>query len=280
MNSPRDIVLTGIPRAGTTLTCSLINEAQNAVALFEPMQVELLKPGRTGAEQVQAFFSETRGSILREGIAYSQHVDGRVPDNPFGSTWLEDGRREHKAVRGLIEIRKAVSPDFTLAIKHNGAYTALLPELRDTFDCYGFIRNPVSVLGSWSSVDLPVAHGRIPAAERLDAELKAALDAEPDTLVRQLRIIDWFFGRFSQYLGKERVLRYESLVSSDGQALAEMTGIPLPARALDSRNSSRLYRGEQAARWADALLRLGGAWSDWYPESEIVGAAEQLGRAQ
>ena len=75
-------------------------------------------------------------------------------------------------------------------------------------------------------------------------------------------------------------LGYAFLVSSDGQALAEMTGIPLPARALDSRNSSRLYRGEQAARWADALLRLGGAWCDWYPESEIVGAAEQLGRAQ
>ena len=58
-------------------------------------------------------------------------------------------------------------------------------------------------------------------------QLKAALDAEPDTLVRQLRIIDWFFGRFSQYLGKERVLRYESLVSSDGQALADLEVLEL-----------------------------------------------------
>lgn len=277
MQQARNIVLTGIPRAGTTLTCSLLNDAPNVVALFEPMQVELLQPGAAGAEQVAAFFAESRESLRQDRTAYSQHVDGRIPDNPFSSTTCEDGRRAHRAERGLVNIDKTLEDGFTLAIKHNGAFTALLPELSQRFECYGIVRNPVSVLGSWSSVELPVKHGRIPAAERLDDGLRGYLEAEPDLLRRQLVIIELFFGRFKAYLDRQAVVRYEDVVASDGQALGAVLDIGLPARALASRNSSRLYRGDQAMRWAEALLEDGGAWRHWYSDEDIRQAAQHLG---
>ena len=280
MNNPRNIVLTGLPRAGTTLTCNLLNSSPDIVALFEPMQVELLVPGEAGADQVEGFFQQSRQSLLSDGEAYSQHVDGKIPDNPFCSIQTEDGRREHQAVRGVVKIDKQLDADFVLAIKHNGAFSALLPLLSRRMECFGFVRNPVSVLGSWSSIDLPVSHGRIPAAERLDAGLRHGLDAEPDLLARQLMIIDWIFQRFATCLDRRSVLRYEELVSSNGQALANMLGIQMPERALQSRNSSARYRSEQAVRWADALRRHGGAWREWYTVAEIVGAVEQLVRGE
>ena len=45
-----DIILTGIARSGTTLSCSLLNKLPQCVALHEPMNpaelVDLLLPGR------------------------------------------------------------------------------------------------------------------------------------------------------------------------------------------------------------------------------------------
>jgi hypothetical protein len=36
--SENDVVLTGLPRSGTTLTCHLLNKLPDTVALHEPMQ--------------------------------------------------------------------------------------------------------------------------------------------------------------------------------------------------------------------------------------------------
>ena len=37
--SETDIVLTGVPRSGTTLICYLLNKVPDAIALHEPMAV-------------------------------------------------------------------------------------------------------------------------------------------------------------------------------------------------------------------------------------------------
>ncbi|PJK13172.1 hypothetical protein CO614_02030 [Lysobacteraceae bacterium NML120232] len=282
VSAGRDIVLTGVPRSGTTLSCRLLNDAADTVALFEPMQVELLPVDAPAAAvaQIHDFLAQSRSQLLHEGQCWSQHVDGQVPDNPVSSRREEDGSRLHQAVRGRIRIEKPLRPDFTLAIKHNAAFTALLPALIKTQDVYGIIRNPVAVLGSWHSVGLPVSQGRLPAGERLCPRLRAQLADEADLLTRQLIILDWFFGRFAEHLPAERVSRYEQLVESHGQSLAAMLGLPLPARDLQSRNSSRLYDAEAARHWTQHLLARGGAWSHWYGRDEILAAAAALAGAQ
>lgn len=278
MQSVRNIVLTGVPRAGTTLSCHLLNESPDIVALFEPMQVELLPvadPQQAIAE-IADFFAQSREQLLQQGECWSQHIAGRVPDNPFSSERDEDGRRKHEAVRGRIRIEKALKPDFTLAIKHNGAFTALLPQLAEQLDTYGIVRNPVAVLGSWHSISLPVAKGRLPAGERLCPKLRSRLDAEADVLERQMIILDWFFSRFAEYLPMQRVSRYETLIASNGHSLAEMLGLALPHRDLQSRNGSRLYDAESARHWAKRLIERGGAWRHWYDDEAISDAAAAL----
>jgi hypothetical protein len=76
----RNVVLTGLPRGGTTLTCRLLNQLPDTVALHEP-----IAPGRfVGAEDDQAvlegverFFRRTRRMIRREKVAVSKHVGGK-----------------------------------------------------------------------------------------------------------------------------------------------------------------------------------------------------------
>lgn len=273
----RDIVLTGVPRSGTTLCCKLLGQAADTVALFEPMPVHELPLQRQDAiAEVRAFFDVSRKRLLDTGEALSQQIDGQVPDNPFGDARAGGGARLRVAELGSITINKPLPTDFTLVVKHNAAFTALLPELADAFDCYAVIRNPLAVLASWNSVDLPVASGRLPAGERLDPELAAHLDGQPDLLQRQLCLLDWIYGRFASYLPAENIVRYEHVVSSSARELGTITGVPVPFSMLASRNASSLYDADACLRYAEGLMKKDGAWWRFYDASDVVVTLDRM----
>lgn len=275
--SGRDIVLTGVPRSGTTLCCRILGKAADTVALFEPMDVGALSQERGSAlAQVGRFFASSRDSLRNQGAAWSQQVDGQVPDNPFGGADA-GGRRRHLAERALIRPGKPLSEGFNLVVKHNAAFTALLPELAVAFETWAVVRNPLAVLASWHSVDLPVTKGRLPAGERLDRLLGEALDARDELVSRQLYILDWLFARYRTCLSMERVIPYEEVVATGGSALAEAVGVTLPSMDLHERNASRLYDPQLCEHLADRLLRDDGAWRSWYGDDDVTGL---LGRMQ
>ena len=157
-------------------------------------------------------------------------------------------------------------------VKHNAAFAALLPSLAEAFECLALVRNPLAVLASWNSVDLPVAQGHLPAGERLAPALAAALDAEASLLARQLLLLDWLFARFADALPRTRILRYEEVVESQGAALARASGIAIPTSELVSRNASRLYDAAACATFAAALRADAGAWRSFYDDDDIVAA--------
>jgi hypothetical protein len=273
----RDIALTGIPRGGTTLACRLLGSSPGAVSLFEPMDVMALPARDRGAalDVVATFFTSSRQSLLATGRAPSKQRDGEVPDNPFGARGT-DGRRVALASVGFIEVARPL-PEFTLVVKHNAAFAALLPHLAVRFETLALVRNPVAVLASWLSVDLPVSHGHVPAGERLDAALAVALANEPARIARQLIVLDWFFARFLAHLPAHRVIRYEDVVATGGRALFDAAGLDTaPVAGLASRNASPLYANETLRESVDALLAHEGAWLHWYDRDALRGAAAAL----
>ncbi|TWT18630.1 hypothetical protein FQY83_14735 [Luteimonas marina] len=275
--SARNIALTGVPRSGTTLCCRMLGQATDTVALFEPMDVTALSAIRAQAlGQVARFFADARASLLSDGTAWSQQVDGEVPDNPFSSETDADGRRRHRVALGRIRPDKPLSAGFNLVIKHNAAFTALLPELAAGFETWAIVRNPLAVLASWHSVDLPVTHGRLPAGEQLDPALARALDAEADVVARQLRILDWLFSRYLRYLPRERVLAYEGVVATEGAALADAVGMEMAPFPLQERNASRLYDAALCSRLADRLLADCGGWRSFYQERDVVDLLQRM----
>lgn len=275
--SGRDIVLTGVPRGGTTLACHLLHECVNTVALFEPMDVNALDAHAPRAvDQIESFFVETRHSLQTWGTAPSKHRDGTLPDNPFGERGA-DGRRKLLVDHGRIVVAQPAD-DFTLVVKHNAAFCALLPEISTRFDSLAIVRNPLAVLASWNTVELPVGVGRLPAGERLDPILRQMLEEEPERLRRQLTVLRWFFRRFQKYLPPSRVLRYEDIVASGGDVLrhaASLAGARRPD--LSARNSSALYRQTPTALLADALLgEIDAPWAAWYSQAAIAELASDL----
>ncbi|SJZ90270.1 hypothetical protein [Novilysobacter spongiicola] len=276
-DGPR-LALTGVPRGGTTLACRILDQCADTVALFEPMPVnELPAADPTAAvAAVSQFFESTRRQLLDDGTAVGKHRGGALPDNPFSSERNSAGRRRLQVSRGVIEIGRPASR-FTLVVKHNAAFTALLPELAAALPTLAVVRNPLSVLASWNSVDLPVGRGRLPAGERLCPALARVLGATPDLLERQLEILGWFFGRFREALPPERVLRYEDIVASQGALLRERAGlVGSYDQPLSERNASADYVGADVERFASALVGRAECWRPWYGEEDVVGLVERL----
>lgn len=270
----RNVLVTGAPRSGTTLTCHLLAKLPDTVALHEPMRVQRRLANRRNhdarCKEIESFCEAQRRSLRERGSARSKHVGGAVPDNPVGKARTGGGVRMSIASRGRIVIDKPLSPEFMLVVKHNSAFVALLPALVKCFTVHGVIRNPLATIASWSSVDFHVKSGHSPAAEQFDPTLKAELAAIGDALDRQIHLIGWFHGRLRQYLPDERIIRYEAVVESGGKVLRSVRP---EAEELDepmqSQNTSSLYDAERVRRIADRLLRSDGPQWAFYDRHSV-----------
>jgi len=143
------------------------------------------------------------------------------------------------------------------------------------FRVYAVLRNPLSVMSSISS-DVNSRHGRFPAAERVDPELKDALDALSDPLDRLLHVLDWFYSRWHRHIPAENFIRYEDVVESGGSVLEKVTPHAASlSEPLESRNSNRLYDSDLVQRIGRKLLESDGAyWRSYSRESveEVLNA--------
>ena len=155
--SDNNIILTGIPRSGTTLACLLLSQIPNVVALNEPMKTGAYRSYQEALDAVPEYFEMTRKSILSKGTAIARVKGGEMTDNHFSN---DKNARKNLLRKEEVLIEKDLKPDFKLAIKHNALFTILLDDLQKNFSVFAIIRNPISILGSWNSVNIPVSKGR------------------------------------------------------------------------------------------------------------------------
>jgi len=268
-----DIILTGIARSGTTLSCSLLNKLPQCVALHEPMNpADLVALGFPEAymARIALFFAAQRASLLGSGTAVSKARDGRVPDNPFESAPAAAGLRPSTVENQEVDFGKRLRPDFRLVVKHPNFFTATLTTLLTRYPCYAIVRNPLAALLSWHSIQAPVNDGHLPYGEAFDATLKSDLAAEPDRLGRQLIILRWYYSHYASLLPRDHVIRYEDLVSSGGRALAVIDpDAAALAEPLESRNTSKLYDAALVRQLSGRLLDEGSIYGDFYSRSDI-----------
>ncbi|MBA2519526.1 MAG: sulfotransferase domain-containing protein [Chloroflexia bacterium] len=281
MSRVTDVVLTGVPRSGTTLTCALLNKLPDTVALHEPMQgMDHGDPTdpRDVSGRVERFFDEQRASLLTGGRALSRNIDGVVPDNPFGDELSAKGVRRQLDSQGEILVDKELSADFTLVIKHTHLFAWMLESLVDTFPIYAIVRNPLATVASWRSVSTRIRSGHSPA-ERAVPELKAKMDLLDDDLDRQLCLLGWFWDQFTRHLPERSIIRYEDLIATNGRALSVIR--PEAERfdePLENRNSNRLYDLGEMQQIGKRLLQSDGAYWTWYPKESVGTLLNELDR--
>jgi hypothetical protein len=272
--TPRNsVLLTGLPRSGTTLTCHLLNKLPNTVALHEPLVVGELGRMATDSERMQGLnqrISDIRRELLGRRRLVTKHIGGRIPDNTFSSDVSQEGGRKSIAVRGEVHFEKPLDDRFQLVIKHPSFFSAILPLIRDVYPCFAVIRNPLSVLGSWNSVDMAIQRGHIPTAERVDTTLRRALASHDDVFDRQFLILEWFLGRFLQYLPPANILRYEDTVGTGGKSLQVINpDAATLGEKLESRNRSELYQQGILRRLGERLLESEGPWWEFYSRDDV-----------
>lgn len=299
MNKANNIIVTGIPRSGTTLTCHLLNKLPNVVALHEPMRQAdwLSSTGQSFGELVDVFFEHTRMSLLKDKTAISKQLNGQIPDNPkdqdsllvktlnrFGVSRVGLGKlrlgnlglRQSIVKHGCVTFDKPLNNDFTLCVKHNGQFTSLLPILIKHYTVCAVIRNPLAVLCSWNSIDFGPRDGHMYAAEKINPELAARLANYSDRYQRQLELLSWFYEQYTQSLTQDQVIRYEDLISSNGQVLSSFVK---EAGGLNDVlvSSNQTYSDRKlSAMLAEKLLESEGGYWQFYSRQSVTDLASTL----
>jgi hypothetical protein len=208
----RNILLTGIPRAGTTLVAARLDAQADTVCLNEP---EWQRPSSAlsaegFAQAVLQDFADIRNKLL-SGVPVP---DRRAEDGSALTNYYESGTKKNFVMYPLV--RNGLSQNFTLAMKHNGPYLAVLPQLIATgaFEIQAVIRHPLPVLRSWRRLALPISRGEMPNATRYWPEMRALTSEKMDLLEKQARMYELMFLRILEHQPKLTLLRYEHMQHS------------------------------------------------------------------
>jgi hypothetical protein len=207
------------------LAAAIVDQAPDSLCLSEPdAHVDLMSNAANPKDFVDRLceeFDAVRRTILGGGSVLDRRSADGAPVTNYFSDPLPGGHRE-TAFRILSIRRPGLSPDFVLGVKHNALYAAVLPELvrSGRFRIIAFIRDPVDVLMSWRTLDLPISHGRLPAGERFWPALAALSQADLDLTDKQIRICDLLMRRFGQLSDHIAVIPYEVMVADASQLLA------------------------------------------------------------
>lgn len=283
-----NIVLTGLPRSGTTLTCHVLNKLPNTVALHEPITYGRFDPEDEEAivEGVEKFYRRMRRMINNEKVAFSKEMEGQITDKSYELT--SEAERNRRTVGHIkqkrkdqkVKIEKALDREFTLVIKQPAMFSALLPILVKRFPCYALVRNPLAVLASWNSINRHTRKGHAPAAERYDKHLQSALESITDRTERQLHLLSWFFERYRQELSEGHVIRYEEMVASGGASLSKINPAAESLKeSLPSRNLNPLYDREEMRVLGQRLLDSEGDYWSFYTREDVQQLLERAEKA-
>jgi len=282
----RTIILTGIPRSGTSLACNLLNKYENTIALLEPMKVfesDPMKGNLAACKDIVDFVFKSRTDILYKSKITTGQINGKIGDNTFEQkTDATNTLRKAIVKNGELTIEQDVEKDFNLILKHPAFFTVLLDDIQNFFECYAMIRNPLSMLASWNTIDVPINRGRIPAAERYDESLSNMLDSIPDRIDRQIYILNWFFKKYKDCLDNLHIIKYENLIEDNGLSLSELSynhkiksGHSI--QKLQSKNINHQYQDVNVTLLYNKLISdRFGAYLEFYTISEIDEVYEQM----
>ena len=270
----RDVILTGIPRSGTTLSCKILLGVKNQIALNEPIAGELFSKGMPPLSVIQQCFSKYRKSLIKKGIAPARTKKGKITDNAFSR---EETKREFVLKRTKVHFKKPLSDDFTLIFKHCSEFTLILEDLQKDYECFALVRNPLAILASWNTVNVAVSRGKVAKSQIFKPQFHRQIEEIGSLFEKQLYILNWYFRQYED-LAPENIIKYEKLVSSQGEVLSVISGKEtLSSDPLYNQNQNSIYDRKVLSQYLDLLRNSEGAFSPYYSIEEIEELAQKMG---
>lgn len=274
-----NVILASVARSGSTLTCRLLNELPNVVASDEPFERDEI---RTCPPAHFVHFVETRFQHLRQMLDAEQHlISSQVNkqlDNHYAEHVAQNSLRRRVTNMGKIKVGKPLNGDYLVVMKHTLCFTAYVKEFTLHYPTYAVVRNPLAILASWNSIDSAYNTGFVPEyAVPHVASLTCRLEQIQDVLAKQIRLLSWHFECFQPLLAQNRVIFYEQLIASQGQALEVITSKASTLQmCLENKNHNPLYDSALMLKIGDALLSSSGDFWDFYPRDSVENLMMQI----
>lgn len=245
MNNKQSILVTGIPRSGTSLLMKLLSANDRNICLSEPSFIKGIKHSSKTDKEVSISLQEEIKKIrvnIKNNIPIELRIgkDNLLPDNYFIRSKL-NGNQKIKTAYSFTKFK--FPQNFhknRIYIKNNLLFTSCLKELKYKFNIVAIIRNPISVIGSWNSLNLPISKGNVKSGLPYSASLRKINQIEK-LLIKQIKIIDWFFYRYKDLLPSDCLIRYEDLIEEPRECLKRWLGTEQETPFLVSRNQSSYY---------------------------------------
>ena len=134
----RDFLITGIPRSGTSLICSLLDQQLRCVVINEPKEIFDLVESRSDASGIELLHAQVREALYKGEPIVNKVQDGRV----VSDTKILDER--------VLYHPQLASNDFWLGSKNTLVYLAALSRIRALgWPVLASVRHPLDSLASW-----------------------------------------------------------------------------------------------------------------------------------
>lgn len=268
----KDILITGIPRSGTSLITSILSTNTKAVVFSEP---SWLKEVREKASNCQTFLNELETQIItiRKKIEYGKIISLKRSNQEKGlpsNYYIRDNNGKvisNKKEQNILLPKEYF--DNTFIIKANAQFTACIKSLvkSNKFNLICIIRNPISVIMSWRSLGLPVSYGKMKVAEKYSSDYLNYLEHASNLLEKQVLIIDWFFKQYKEYSENITLIKYENLINNPKIEISKILSLDtVKTPDLTTQNSSKHYNLKEFQIIKTCLLKKGEYYKYFYPD--------------
>ncbi len=269
----RNILITGIPRSGTTLLAALIDGMPDAVALNEPRwQYDwAMKNRANSAADDFARWLVGDHAVIRQRLLQGIPIPERRTQTGEASTNYYRPDPERPDIGKSIELvpftRHGLSPDFTLAVKHNGLYLGALKQIVETgaFRVIAIVRHPVGVICSWNAIPIQLREGRMPGAVVYWQQMAALTTMPMDILEKQVHMYDLICHRLHSLREHIDILRYEDLIENPALLTALTGKAPAIAEGMIKKRDTAFY-GDAAKATAHCVSTFAEHARIFYPE--------------
>jgi hypothetical protein len=216
-----ELIITGIPRSGTSYLCNLLHRCDNCVMLNEPDDLGPALDQRV-PWPVATFYRDIRRDVVAGKSIRNKLVDGKVT--------------EDTARGGNVQVTyspKVASRDFVLGVKTTIPFLSRLPMLRRVMPnarVVVVVRNPFDAIASWKSTFEHLREGDprrtrignpndpwLSGVQRSELEQVAAIG---DVVVRRAAWWRYLAQLVLENARPEEIVRYEDLVTDPLTALA------------------------------------------------------------
>lgn len=214
-----NLLITGIPRSGTSYLCSILNNTRNTVVVNEPEEIfQILQHGSQAT--LQDYYGHIRARVSEGQTIVNKIVQGRFIED----TNVIDTRSSY--------IPEVDSPDFLLGTKNTLVYLntlgTILEQMPDLIIA-ACVRHPFDTIASWSRVSFPHIRNATPAflLNYTTGDEHASIEtiiSQPDIGLRYALWWKQLAGIILRFRERLVLINYESMVVDPDATLREIIG--------------------------------------------------------